>query len=161
MVCGGSFHLPHDLFRPTLVYNIHFSLPVTICFKNETFSLRFSRESHAEIPSRRFFSLMWNPNVKSIYIIKLVQMIFSTWFGYFEYVGYLPCGMMLISINVSIWLLSTSTGLPDHGVLSSKKISSMKLQKPLLTHSISHSTFSIHCTNLFLCVSVEVLPFLK
>ena len=32
-----------------------------------------------------------------------------------------------------------------------REIPSMKLHKPLLTHSISHSTFSIHCTSLF-CV---------
>ena len=31
---GGSFPLPHDLFHSTLLYNIHFSLPVTIYFKN-------------------------------------------------------------------------------------------------------------------------------
>ena len=30
------------------------------------------------------------------------------------------------------------------------KISTMKLQKPLLTRLINHSTFSIHCTNIFL-----------
>ena len=30
-----------------------------------------------------------------------------------------------------------------------REISSLKLRKPLLTHSISHSTFSTHCTNLF------------
>jgi len=30
------------------------------------------------------------------------------------------------------------------------KISTMKLQKPLLTRSINHNTFSIHCTNIFL-----------
>ena len=29
-------------------------------------------------------------HIKALNITKLVQMIFSTWFGYFEYVGYLP-----------------------------------------------------------------------
>ncbi|CAN0452797.1 unnamed protein product [Rangifer tarandus platyrhynchus] len=33
---GGSFHLPHNLFHSTLLYSIHFSLPITVCFKNET-----------------------------------------------------------------------------------------------------------------------------
>ena len=56
MVGGGSFHLSQDLFRSTLLYSIHFSLPVTICFKNGMFSLRLSKESQAEIRSRRFFS---------------------------------------------------------------------------------------------------------
>ena len=40
------------------------------------------------------------------------------------------------------------------------EISSMKLRKPLLTHSISHSIFSIHCTNVFLYFSC-VFTFLE
>lgn len=38
----------------------------------------FTRESHAEIWSRRFFSLKltWNLNIKVINITKLVQMVF-------------------------------------------------------------------------------------
>ena len=56
VVCGGSFRLPHNLFPSTLLYSIHFSSPVTICFKNGMFSLLFSRESQAEIQSTRFFS---------------------------------------------------------------------------------------------------------
>ena len=36
---------------------------------------------------------MWKPNIKVVHITKLVQMIFNTWFGFFEYVGYLPCGI--------------------------------------------------------------------
>ena len=41
-----------------------------------------------------------------------------------------------------------------------REISSSKLRKPLLTCSISHSTFSIHCTNLFLRFSC-VFTFLE
>ena len=37
VVGGGSFRLPHDLFHSTLLYSIHFSSPVTICFKNGMF----------------------------------------------------------------------------------------------------------------------------
>ena len=48
MVGGGTFHLPHDLFHSTLLYSIHFSSPVTICFKNRMFSLRLSRELHGQ-----------------------------------------------------------------------------------------------------------------
>ena len=59
MVGGGSFRLPHDLFCSTLSYSIHFSSPVTSCFKNGTFSLRLSRELHVEIWSRRFFCLTY------------------------------------------------------------------------------------------------------
>ena len=43
------------IFHSTLLYSIHFSLPITICFKNGTFSLHFSKDSHVEIQSRRFF----------------------------------------------------------------------------------------------------------
>ena len=56
-----------------------------------------------------------------INIAKLVQMIFSAWFGYFDYVGYLPCGITLIAPNVSIWLLLTLTGLSNHGASSSEQ----------------------------------------
>ena len=59
VVGGGSFRLPHDLFRSTLLYSVHFSLPTTICFKNRTFSLRVSRESPVEIRSIRFFRLTY------------------------------------------------------------------------------------------------------
>ena len=42
---------------------------------------------------------MWNPNIKVIYITKVVQMIFHPWLGYFEYVSYLgmgfPCGSVV------------------------------------------------------------------
>ena len=47
-----------------------------------------------------FLLLIWNPNIKAINISKLVQMIFSAWFGYFQYVGYLLCGMVLIVLNL-------------------------------------------------------------
>ena len=49
-------------------------------------------------------------------------MIFNAWFGYFEYVRCLPRGIMLIVLSyVSVWSLSISTGLPDHGAPSSEK----------------------------------------
>ena len=130
MVGGGSFHLPHDLFRSTLLYRTTFSSPVTICFKNGTSSLCSSRQSHVEIWSRKVLGLFFFfclTSVESKYqsnlITKLVQMIFLAWSGYFEYVPYLSHGTMLIflnNVNVSIWLLSTSTGLPNCGTQSSK-----------------------------------------
>ena len=55
----------------------------------------------------------------------------------------------LFSVNVSIWSLSTSTGLSDWR-FAQWEISSMKLHKPVLTRSINHSTFSMYTTNLFL-----------
>ena len=77
-------------------------------------------------------------------ITKLVQVIFSAWFAYFKCVGYLPRCITLIALNqcLDLWV-SISTNLPDQGALSC-----IKLCKPLLTLSISHSTFSIYCTNL-------------
>ena len=55
--CGCWFYFAcPTVFPSTLLYSyIHFSLPVTICFRNRTFLLHLSRESHMEIRSRRFF----------------------------------------------------------------------------------------------------------
>ena len=112
---------------------------------------------------------MWKPNITVIidhcmmyiYIITdLVQMIFSTQFRYFEFVGYLLCGMMLIVFSVSIWLHSTTIGLPDHGESSSEKISRTKPHKALLTHSVSDSSFSMYHTILSLHFSC-IFTFLK
>ena len=97
---------------------------------------------------------MWNSNIKAINITKLVQMIFNAWFGYFEYISSLPRGIMLIVLNYCFDLIainfSWSTRLWS---IVQREISSTKLCKPLLTHLISHSTFSIHCTNLFVYFS--------
>ena len=38
---------------------------------------------------------MWNPDIKTINITKLVPRIFKAWCDYFEYVSYLPHGVML------------------------------------------------------------------
>ena len=100
VVHGGSFHLPCELFHSTLLYSIHFSSPVTICFKNRAFFVMF-KQSHL----RKYGQgsphplLKWNPNIKAINITKLVQMIFSAWFGYFEYVGYLLWHITLIVLS--------------------------------------------------------------
>ena len=140
MIGYDSFCLPHGLFHSTVLYNTHFSSPITACFKNGTFSLPLSRESYVETWSRRFFCITYmEPNIKVINIIKLVQMIFNAWFGYFEYMH--MAERWLFSVNVFIWLLSTPNGPPHHGA-SSKEISSMKHHKLLLTCSISYSTFS-------------------
>ena len=43
-------------------------------------------------------------------------MIFNAWFGFSEHVGYFPYDIKLtVLISVSIWSLSTSTGLPERG----------------------------------------------
>ena len=72
-----SFHLTYDLFDSTLLYSIYFSLPITVYFKNRTFSLCLSRELHKEIWSGRFFFHLTyvEPNIKVVNITELVQMI--------------------------------------------------------------------------------------
>ena len=89
---------------------------------------------------------MWNPNIKAINITQLVQIIFNAWSGYFEYVGYLPHGTPFIVLNYYLNLITINfRWSPD----VEQEISNLKIHKPLLTHLISHSNFSIHCTNLF------------
>ena len=53
------FTCPTIFYAPTLLYRIHLSLPITICFKNKMFLLCLSRESHAEIWSKVFFCLTY------------------------------------------------------------------------------------------------------
>ena len=151
VVGGGSFCLSHSLFCSTSLYNIHFSLPITICFKNGTFSLCLSRELHVEIRSGRFLSLMWNSNIKVMNITKLVQMIFSAWFGYFEHVSYLSYGnntdCSQLMFQFACYLLQLVYLSVEHGPVRNLQ---HKTSQTALTHFISHSTFSIHRTNIFL-----------
>ena len=124
VVAGGSFHLFHNPFYSTLLYSIHFSLPVTVCFKNRMISLHLCRESHVEIWSRRFyFHLNYiEPKHKSNEHNHTGANDFQSLIGYLGYVGYFPCGIILIVlVNVSIWSLSTSIGLPNYWALSSEK----------------------------------------
>ena len=94
---------------------------------------------------------MWNPNVKAIHITKLVQMIFIAWFRYFEYVSYLQHGITLVVLNYCFDLITINFNWSTRPwSIVQWEISSTKLHKPLLTRSNTHSTFSIHCTNLFL-----------
>ena len=50
---------------------------------------------------------MWKLNIKhqSNEHNQALQMIFSTWFGYFECVGYPPCGITLIALNYCLDLI--------------------------------------------------------
>ena len=169
MVGGGSFHLPHGLFHSTLLYRTTFSSPVTICFKNGTFSLCSSRQSHAEIRSRKVFGFVFFfclTSVESKYqsnlITKLVQMIFLAWSGYFEYVTPLSHGTTLTvlnNVNVSIWLLSTSTGLPNCGTQSSKS-PAWNFAKQFW-HVQSITRLSPYTAKIFFCISVAFLSFSK
>ena len=83
-------------------------------------------------------------------ITKLMRMIFNAWCGYFEYVGYLPSSITLITLSECLDLITInfnwSTG-PWSTI--QWEISSTKLHKLLLTCSINHSTVSICCTKFF------------
>jgi len=70
-----------------------------------------------------FVLLMWSPNIKAMNITKLVQMILSTWFGYFEYIDYLLYGLRLIVLNQCLDLIPINLNWSevDHGVSSSEK----------------------------------------
>ena len=62
----------------------------------------------------------------------------------------------LLSINVSIWQLSTSTGLPDRGASSSEKSLAWNFANHFWIYPISHSTFSIYSTNLSLFFAIQL-----
>ena len=56
---------------------------------------------------------MWNSNIKATNRTKLVQVISNTDGGILNMLAISHLVLTLLSINVLIWLLSTSTGLPD------------------------------------------------
>ena len=86
---------------------------------------------------------------------------FSTWFGCFEYVGYLLCGITLVVLNYCFDLIAINFNWSSWPwSIVQWGISSTKLRKSLLTCLIGHSTFSTHCTNLFLRFSC-VFTFLE
>ena len=98
---------------------------------------------------------------RSIYKIPTTNII---WMWCLDSVSYLPWGITLIVLIILNWCLDSiainfnwSTRLWNIVPCS---ISRMKLRKPLLTCLIVHRTFSIHCTNLFLCFSC-IFAFLK
>ena len=145
-----------------ITYSIHFSflLPITICFKNGIFLLCFSRGSQSEIWSRRFlilFSLKHQSDEHNqggandfqhlIWIFWVCQLSLMwchidcsplmSWFDHYNF-----------NWSIQPWSIVQ------------QDISSAKVPKPFLTHTISHRTFSKHYTNLFY-ISVLFLPFLK
>ena len=161
MVGGGSFHVLHSLLHSILVDSILFSSPVTICFKEGMYLLHFSRESHAEIQSSSF----WFTYVESKHqsnehnqacandFKHLIWILWVCWLSlaWFEW---------LFSINVSIWSLSTSTGLLDHGVSSSEKSLAWNFTnhfwpvRPVIAPSP-------YIAQICFCISVVFSPFLK
>ena len=80
-------------------------------------------------------------------------MIFTAWFGYFEYFGYLPWGIKLIVFNECLNLIAINfnwSARPWNMV--QQEISSMKLCKPLLTCLIAPSPYT---AQIVYCVSVS------
>ena len=61
------------------------------------FVLKTERFCYVQVENsiKKVFSLMWNPDIKIINITNLVPRIFKVWCDYFEYVSYLPHGVML------------------------------------------------------------------
>ena len=61
----------------------------------------------------------------------------------------------LFSVNVSIWLLSVSTGLPDHGSLSNEKSLAWNLQTTFDMFSQSQHLDTLHNFFFFFCFSAR------
>ena len=107
-----------------------------------------------------FFSLKFNPNIIVINIAKLVQMIFSVWFGYFRHVSYLLHGIVLIVLKSFLTLITINFNwyIWPWSIVQSE-IFSMKFHKLLLTPFISHSTFStLHRVFIFSFSCVFTFP---
>ena len=162
MVGGGSLQVLHNLLHSTLVDSIFFSSPITICFKEGMFLLHFSRESHAEIQSSSFCFTYVEPkhqsnehnqtganDFKHLIWILWVHWLSPVWFK-------IDCSQSMSRFDPYqpqlVW------GWP--WCIIQWEISSMKLHKALLTCKTSYSTFSLHCTNLFLHFSC-VFTFLE
>ena len=82
----GAFGLTHDLFYSTLLYLL--SSPVTICFKNGPFHYISVKNCMRIYGQEGFLAwLTWSPDIKVINPTKLVQIILSAWFEYFEWLS--------------------------------------------------------------------------
>ena len=154
MVGGGSFHFSTTTFIPHYRTVSTFHLPLQLVLKVKHFHYVGIEKHRWKCGQEFFLLLIWNPNIKAINISKLVQMIFSAWFGYFQYVGYLLCGMVLIVLNLIAINFKWST-LPWSIV--QWEISSMKLYK--LINSSQYLHYTLHKS--FLCVFQLFLPFLN
>ena len=97
---------------------------------------------------------MRNPNMKAIHITKLVRMIFNAWFGYFEYVGYLPHGITLILLNYCFNLIGINFNWSTYReALSSEKSPSWNITNHFW-HIRSVTAPSPHAAQIFFYVSV-------
>lgn len=108
-----------------------------------------------------YFSLLCvEPKHQRINSTMLVQMIFSTWFGY------LVCWLSPTWYNIDCFSINYHNlitiifnwSIPDHGTSPNEKISSRKFHKLFLTHLISPPF--IHCKS-FLHFSLHSFTFLE
>ena len=92
-VVSGPFLLPHDLFHSILLYGIHFSSPITICFKTITFYL-LSRESHTEVQSGKFsFTLCGTQTLKWLTLPSWCKWFSRLYLDILNMLVYLLCGI--------------------------------------------------------------------
>ena len=94
-------------------------------------------------------------HIKGTNITKLVKIIFSAWFGYFEYGSYFMC---CISLIIKIWLILISTNLPNH---SAKEISKTKICKLLNISGHSHNFLHKLQSFVFFCFFESKFFYLK
>ena len=144
--CGWWWFI--SLVPGSLPFHIIVQYPLFIA-RHNLFSLRLSRESHAEVRSRRFLCLTYveprhqsdEHNQAGANDFQCLSWIFwvcrlsPTWYN-------VDCSQCLDFIAINNWSTRPWS-------IVQQEISSTKLHKPLLTRSISHSTFSIHCTIVF------------
>ena len=106
LVGGSLFHLPHTLFHSTLLYTIHFSSSVTICFKKQNISVMFQKRITCENMVKKVFSLnLCGTQTSKWLIYQLGVNDFQHRFGYSEYVNNLLYGITLIILNLCLDLI--------------------------------------------------------
>ena len=135
--CPTISSVPHCCTVPT----VH--RPSQFVLKMERFHYISVEKCMWKYGQEGFFLLTYvEPNIKAIHITRLVQIIFNTWFGYFEYVSSLPCGITLTVLNYCFDLITVNFNWSTHPVrrvdfIVQWEIPSMKLRKLLLTRSIT------------------------
>ena len=88
--CLKISFIPHYCTVSTFHHSSQFVL------KTESFHYRFACRN---VIKKVFLPTYVEPKLNAINITKLVQMIFNSWFGYFEHVTYLLCDIMLTVLN--------------------------------------------------------------
>ena len=101
-----------------------FHSPITIWFKNGTFSLCLSGEAHGKYGQEGFLHLTYverkhqSDEHNQAGASDFQRLIWIFWVCWLSPVWYnVDCSQLMFSI----WSLSTSTGLPNHGASSSEK----------------------------------------